>query len=68
LNHVGYIFRNPVGRNLVEHASEYPYCSAYPRATKDEAPQWLKPSPQAADDTPEGASLQNLDRELVAKD
>jgi putative transposase len=42
--HVGYIYRNPVGRKLVESAAEYPYCSAFPGSTKDEAPQWLKPS------------------------
>ena len=28
-NHVGYIFQNPVGRNLAERAEEYPYCSAF---------------------------------------
>ena len=42
--HVGYIYRNPVGRKLVESAAEYPYCSAFPDSTKDEVPQWLKPS------------------------
>jgi hypothetical protein len=42
-NHVGYIYRNPVGRQLVERAEEYPYCSAFPGSEKDEAPQWLKP-------------------------
>ena len=42
-NHVRYIFRNPVGRQLVERAEEYPYCSAFPGSLKDEAPQWLKP-------------------------
>jgi putative transposase len=41
--HVGYIYRNPVGRKLVESAVEYPYCSAFPGSTKDEVPQWLKP-------------------------
>ena len=41
--HVGYIYRNPVGRKLVESAGEYPYCSAFPCAVKDEVPQWLKP-------------------------
>ncbi|SRR5579883_331004 len=41
--HVGYIFRNPVGRNLVESATDYPYCSAFPGSKKDEVPQWLKP-------------------------
>jgi len=42
--HVGYIFRNPVGRKLVERAAEYPYCSAFPGSLKDEVPQWLKPA------------------------
>ena len=42
-NHVGYIFRNPVGRHLVERAEEYPYCSAFPSSLKDDIPQWLKP-------------------------
>jgi putative transposase len=41
--HVGYIFRNPVGRKLAESAVEYPYCSAFPGSTQDEVPQWLKP-------------------------
>ena len=40
---VVYIFRNPVGRKLVESAAEYPYCSAFPGHEKDEVPQWLKP-------------------------
>ena len=42
-NHVGYIYRNPVERKLVECAEEYPYCSAFPGAKKDDVPQWLKP-------------------------
>jgi len=41
--HVEYIWRNPVGRKLVESAAEYPYCSAFPGSLKDEVPQWLKP-------------------------
>ena len=41
--HIGYIYRNPVGRNLVEKAAEYPYSSAFPSSEKDELPQWLKP-------------------------
>ncbi len=41
--HVGHIFRNPVGRKLVERATDYPYCSAFPGSEKDEVPQWLKP-------------------------
>jgi putative transposase len=41
--HVEYISRNPVGRRLVEVASDYPYCSDFPGSEKDEVPQWLKP-------------------------
>jgi putative transposase len=41
--HVGYIMRNPIGRRLVEHAVDYPYCSAFPGSEKDEVPQRLKP-------------------------
>jgi putative transposase len=41
--HVEYIRRNPVGRKLVELASDYPYCSDFPGSEKDEVPQWLKP-------------------------
>ena len=67
-NHVGYIYRNPVGRRLVELAGEYPYCSAFPGAIKDEVPQWLKPlSAQSNLGAAEAAPLQNLDRELVTK-
>ena len=41
--HVEYIRRNPVGRRLVESASDYPYCSDFTGSDKDEVPQWLKP-------------------------
>jgi len=41
--HVGYIYRNPVGRKLVDNINEYRYCSAFPGSEKDEVPQWLKP-------------------------
>jgi putative transposase len=41
--HISYIYRNPVGRRLVERAPDYPYCSAFPGSFKDEVPQWLKP-------------------------
>ena len=41
--HVNYIFRNPVGRKLVDSAADYPYCSAFRGSIKDEVPQWLKP-------------------------
>ncbi len=41
--HIDYVYRNPVGRKLVERASHYPYCSAFPCSVKDEVPQWLKP-------------------------
>jgi putative transposase len=56
--HVGYIFRNPVGRRLVELAAHYPYCSAFPGSEKDEAPRWLKPGThRQTDGAPEGAPL-----------
>jgi putative transposase len=42
--HVGYIYRNPLGKRLVERAMDYPYCSAFPGSLKDEVPQWLKPT------------------------
>jgi putative transposase len=41
--HVEYVFRNPVGRKLVESPEHYPYCSRFPGSEKDEVPQWLKP-------------------------
>jgi putative transposase len=67
-NHVGYIYRNPVGRKLVECAEEYPYCSAFPGATKDDVPQWLKPrATQPGIGATKVAPLQNPDRELVTK-
>jgi putative transposase len=57
--HVEYIYRNPVGRQLVELAVEYPYCSALPGGTKDEVPQWLKPlQEEKAIGAPKGAPLQ----------
>lgn len=57
-NHVGYIFRNPVGRRLVELAEHYPYCSAFPGSEKDDIPQWLKPNlHRLSAGAPEGAPL-----------
>jgi len=65
-NHVGYVYRNPVERRLVELASDYPYCSAFPGAVKDEVPQWLKPlSRNLGIGAAEAAPLQIPDRELV---
>ena len=58
-SHVGYIFRNPVGRKLVERAKEYPYCSAFPGSLKDEVPQWLKPLNGQPFGGPKGPPLQN---------
>jgi len=67
-NHVGYIFRNPVGRRLADVARDYPYCSAFPGARKDEAPQWLMPLIQPIDSAAaEAAPFRNFDRELVTK-
>ena len=68
VNQVHYIYRNPVGRKLVENVVDYPYCSAFPGATKDEAAQWLKPLQEpAADGAAKAAPLQNHDLELVIK-
>jgi putative transposase len=59
--HVGYIAQNPVGRKLVETATEYPYGSAFPGSMKDEVPQWLKPpGVEASDDTAEAVPFQNV--------
>jgi REP-associated tyrosine transposase len=56
--HVEYIYRNPVGRKLVENVMEYPYCSAFPGSTKDQLPQWLKPrQTTGTNGAPEGAPL-----------
>ncbi len=57
--HVEYIYRNPVGRKLVDRAADYPYCSAFPGSLKDDVPQWLKPLiTRDLDGAPEGAPLQ----------
>ena len=57
--HVEYVYRNPVGRKLVEQAVEYRYSSAFRGSVKDEVPQWLKPQRgEAAVGAPEGAPLQ----------
>jgi putative transposase len=66
-NHVGYIYRNPVGRGLVESAREYPYCSAFPGSMKDDVPQWLKPQSQQTVCAAEAAPLQDAYKELVTK-
>ena len=56
----GYIYRNPVGRGLVEKAEDYPYCSAFPGGLKDEVPQWLKPPiAEGVFGTPEGVPFQS---------
>jgi REP-associated tyrosine transposase len=56
--HVGYIFRNPVGRKLVERAIDYPYCSGFPGIVKDEVPQWLKPLEEILVGTAEAVPFQ----------
>ena len=59
--HVGYIYRNPVRRKLVESAAEYPYCSSFPGSTKDEVPQWLKPTKIiSSDGTAEAVPFQSV--------
>ena len=57
--HVDYIFRNPVGRKLVESATDYPYCSAFPGSLKDEVPQWLKPLEEMLIDTAKAVPFQS---------
>ena len=57
--HVDYIFRNPVGRKLVESATDYPYCSAFPGSLKDEVPQWLKPLEEMPIDTAKAVPFQS---------
>jgi len=58
--YVNYICRNPVGRKLVERATDYPYCSAFPGRLKDEVPQWLKPlAERRLDGAAKAAPLQN---------
>jgi len=56
--HIDYIFRNPVGRKLVERAMDYPYCSAFPGSVKDEVPQWLKPLEETLSGTAEAVPFQ----------
>ena len=40
--HVEYVYRNPVGRRLVERAVEYPYCSALPGKFERRGPSVAK--------------------------
>jgi putative transposase len=56
--HVDYIYRNPVGKGLVERAMDYPYCSAFPGCEKDDVPQWLKPLNGDASGTAEAVPFQ----------
>ena len=66
--HVGYIWRNPVGRKLVESAADYPYCSAFPGSLKDEVPQWLKPLNETQlNGAAKAAPLQNLETDVAPK-
>jgi putative transposase len=65
--HIGYIYRNPVGRRLAASAANYQYCSAHCGSVKDEVPQWLKPQEQ--DDyvgTAESVPFQSLGSLLIA--
>jgi putative transposase len=57
--HVEYIYRNPVGRSLVEQASHVPYCSAFSGRARDEIPQWLKPQRDSSFDAAEAAPFQS---------
>ncbi|MGB8887990.1 MAG: transposase [Candidatus Korobacteraceae bacterium] len=57
--HVGYIYRNPVGKGFVERAMDYQYSSAFPGSEKDEVPQWLKPLEETLVGTAEAVPFQN---------
>ena len=65
--HIGYIYRNPVGKGLVERVMDYPYCSAFPGSEKDEVPQWLKPLKGDAGGTAEAVSFQSENRPFPNK-
>ncbi len=66
--HVDYIYRNPVGRKLVESAEDYPYCSAFLGTEKDEVPQWLKPTGRGtANGAAKAAPLQNTQSRVAPK-
>ncbi len=56
--HVGYIYRNPVGKKLAKNAADYPYCSAHSSSLKDEVSQWLKPLERQLNGVPKGTPLQ----------
>jgi REP-associated tyrosine transposase len=64
--HIEYIYRNPVGRNLVDSAADYPYCSAFPGCRKDEIPQWLKPLTTQTFGAPKGAPLREKEASSTA--
>ncbi len=66
--HIGYIYRNPVGRGLAEQARDYPYCSAFPGCEKDEVPQWLKPLGGGSDGTAEAVPLQGKEASFRSKE
>jgi putative transposase len=57
--HVGYIYRNPVGKKFVECAADYPYCSAFPGSVRDAVPQWLKPLEEILVGTAEAVPFQS---------
>jgi putative transposase len=63
--HVHYIYRNPVGKGLVEQAVHYPYCSAFAGSEKDDVPRWLKPALNSnCDGTAEAVPLQDVEARL----
>jgi putative transposase len=66
--HVEYIYRNPIGRKLVEKITEYSYCSALSGSLKDEVPLWLKPLMRGqADGAAKAAPLQNPQPRTASK-
>jgi putative transposase len=57
--HIGYIYRNQVGKGFVERPTDYGYCSAFPGSEKDDVPQRLKPLEQILVGTAEAVPFQN---------
>jgi putative transposase len=60
LQHVDYIRKNPLRKNLCERVEEYPYSSAAAGIELDPLPQGLKPVLlEGSNGAPEGAPFQN---------
>jgi len=60
VNHVRYIYDNPLEKGLVTSAQDYPYSSIRAEFEKDAVPQRLKPEPyEVSNGTAEAVPLQN---------